>query len=194
MPSKKTCSISDCDKPVKARGWCSMHYDRWSKHGDPLEQRRYFHSSPDEALSRMSAEDPRTGCIVWAGPKTLHGYGRISFRGETIYAHRHSWERVNGPIPDGMHIDHACHNKSCINPEHLRLATRVQNMRNLPGPRTGRVHDLPRNVSLRGSRYSVRLGMGGGKINGGTYATVAEAAEAAARLRDKYYGSYAGNG
>jgi hypothetical protein len=31
-----TCSIPGCGKPVAGRGWCSMHYNRWRKHGDPL--------------------------------------------------------------------------------------------------------------------------------------------------------------
>lgn len=30
------CSIEGCEKPVQARGWCSMHYKRWEEHGDPL--------------------------------------------------------------------------------------------------------------------------------------------------------------
>lgn len=29
------CSVSGCEKPVSARGWCSMHYERWKSHGDP---------------------------------------------------------------------------------------------------------------------------------------------------------------
>lgn len=29
------CSIEDCSKPVRARGWCAPHYYRWSRHGDP---------------------------------------------------------------------------------------------------------------------------------------------------------------
>lgn len=29
------CSIEDCDKPVIARGWCSLHYYRWQRHGNP---------------------------------------------------------------------------------------------------------------------------------------------------------------
>ena len=34
MPNR-TCSFQGCGKPHAARGWCSTHYARWSKHGDP---------------------------------------------------------------------------------------------------------------------------------------------------------------
>lgn len=34
--SKATCAIVDCGKPLYCRGWCSGHYQRWNKHGDPL--------------------------------------------------------------------------------------------------------------------------------------------------------------
>jgi hypothetical protein len=30
------CTIDGCVKLIKGRGWCSKHYDRWRKHGDPL--------------------------------------------------------------------------------------------------------------------------------------------------------------
>jgi len=29
------CSIDGCEKASRARGWCQMHYRRWSLHGDP---------------------------------------------------------------------------------------------------------------------------------------------------------------
>jgi hypothetical protein len=31
-----TCKIDGCDGAHLARGWCSKHYRRWRKHGDPL--------------------------------------------------------------------------------------------------------------------------------------------------------------
>jgi 5-methylcytosine-specific restriction endonuclease McrA len=33
---KRTCSVEDCTKERKRRGWCDMHYWRWKKYGDPL--------------------------------------------------------------------------------------------------------------------------------------------------------------
>lgn len=29
------CTIPGCDKPVRGRGWCITHYNRWHRHGDP---------------------------------------------------------------------------------------------------------------------------------------------------------------
>jgi len=32
-----TCQVEGCGNPVRARGWCSKHYQRWSRTGDPLK-------------------------------------------------------------------------------------------------------------------------------------------------------------
>ena len=40
--AKATCAIEDCDRPAKCRGWCSTHYQRWWRHGDPLAGGRVF--------------------------------------------------------------------------------------------------------------------------------------------------------
>lgn len=32
---KPTCSVAGCAKTARCRGWCSAHYERWRKHGDP---------------------------------------------------------------------------------------------------------------------------------------------------------------
>jgi len=34
--ASKPCSIEGCDSPVKARGWCKVHYGHWQRHGHPL--------------------------------------------------------------------------------------------------------------------------------------------------------------
>lgn len=31
----RICTIPGCDKRSMARGWCSKHWQRWQKHGDP---------------------------------------------------------------------------------------------------------------------------------------------------------------
>lgn len=36
------CSIKGCSRPVFGRGWCSAHYQRWRKHGDPERIVRVF--------------------------------------------------------------------------------------------------------------------------------------------------------
>jgi hypothetical protein len=33
---ERTCSVDGCGRPFYARGWCSMHYLRWYRHGHPL--------------------------------------------------------------------------------------------------------------------------------------------------------------
>lgn len=36
----RTCSVDGCTSLVFCRGWCSAHYSRWQRHGDPLATTR----------------------------------------------------------------------------------------------------------------------------------------------------------
>ncbi|CAB4132515.1 hypothetical protein UFOVP253_29 [uncultured Caudovirales phage] len=40
---KTICKIENCDKPVAGRGWCKLHWQRWSRTGDPNKVRQEFH-------------------------------------------------------------------------------------------------------------------------------------------------------
>lgn len=80
--------------------------------------------------------DKSDNCWIWIA-SLRNGYGAINpgrHSSTPLYAHRVSYEWANGPIPEGMQVDHACHNRACVNPDHLRLATNKQNTENHNGP------------------------------------------------------------
>jgi len=85
--------------------------------------------------------DPNGGCWLWSMSLCVDGYGRVRIESEQreLKAHRHSWTILRGPIPDGLHVLHKCDVRCCVNPDHLYLGTREQNMadmvsRNRRGP------------------------------------------------------------
>lgn len=69
-------------------------------------------------------------CWNWIGSvnkKTGYGEGSPS-RKKKYFAHRLSYELFVGNIPAGLHIDHICRNRKCVNPAHLRLLTIKENV------------------------------------------------------------------
>lgn len=70
--------------------------------------------------------DKTDTCWNWTGAG-LKGYGRFSYKGEAHYATRVVWEWVYGPITDGLHVLHTCHNPACVRVDHLYLGTPADN-------------------------------------------------------------------
>lgn len=73
--------------------------------------------------------DEDTGCWPWALGLNENGYGRVKVKGRCTYAHILAWERLHGSVPDGLELDHLCHNRACCNPDHLEVVTRRENVR-----------------------------------------------------------------
>jgi len=76
-------------------------------------------------------------CWPWLAAKNKEGYGRFSLGSkadnsrEVECAHRMAWRLDKGSIPDGMCVLHACDNPPCVNPAHLFLGTKTDNMRDM---------------------------------------------------------------
>ena len=77
---------------------------------------------------------------MWTAATIRCGYGEFGVDGKVVYAHRWAYEYFVGPIPDGLDIDHVCHNDSgcelgfdcphrrCVNPNHLEAVPHHVNL------------------------------------------------------------------
>lgn len=73
----------------------------------------------ERVLLRSEWQGP---CVVYLGERSKDGYGRIKVPGHKhTSVHRFMWERMVGPIPEGMQLDHLCRNEACWWHDHLRV-------------------------------------------------------------------------
>ena len=85
-------------------------------------------------MDRFWSKVDQTGdCWLWTGALISSGYGSFYFNGGSVLAHRFVYELKVGVIPDGMVIDHLCHTRMCVNPDHLRLTSYRGNQLNRAG-------------------------------------------------------------
>lgn len=82
---------------------------------------------------------PESGCYVFMGAISL-GYGYIMVFDEATQkwrnrrAYRVAYERLVGPVPKGLELDHKCRVRSCWRPDHLEAVTKRENILRGCGP------------------------------------------------------------
>ena len=148
------CAVTGCGNPKAKRFWCTKHYQRWLKYGDPLGRPKP--TTAERFWSKVNKDGPVPSnrpelgkCFVWTRG-TTDGYGSF-FPGDdsgrqSMRAHVWAWEQKNGPVPEGLEPDHLCRNTLCIRLTHLELVTHRENVLRSQGSvwqvRAARTHCL----------------------------------------------------
>lgn len=181
MHALMICSFPGCDKPRRGRDYCNGHN----------EQRRLGRRMKPLGGCALTAEQrfmrqvrKTESCWLWTGATDRGGYGHFSVGGSQKKAHRFAYEMWAGAIPPGMHIDHVCHNRACVNPEHLRPVTMKQNNENRRGAqRTNPAKIRGVSWSTAQQKWRARVTHNNVTYHLGYFGSAEDAGEAARRLR-----------
>lgn len=68
-------------------------------------------------------------CWNWTASLDKDGYGKFTNNKKSVKAHRFSYELLKEYIPKGFQLDHLCHNRKCVNPDHLEIVTLRENIK-----------------------------------------------------------------
>lgn len=121
-----SCAVEGCGGKARLAGYCRSHHHRLLRYGNPLdgkyyegEQSRWLHDT-----ANLKTDD----CVAWPFPISTNGYGLVA-SGSERGAHRAMCVMVHGEPPSPQHeVAHSCNVRACVNPKHLRWATKSENM------------------------------------------------------------------
>lgn len=134
----KPCIVAGCNgnaswRAFGALGMCGKHYHRAKRYGAP-NGGPAFHGEAHDWLKRHVCY-VGDECLTWPYNTYSNGYGRVRSEGRDQVASAVMCELAHGPKPTSRHeCAHSCGNGhlGCVNPHHLRWATRSENLMDRP--------------------------------------------------------------
>jgi hypothetical protein len=126
--SHPICEVAGCGKQSKGR-FCSVHYHRYVRHGDPLGGSTTFKGDAQSFIEKAVRWNS-DNCLIWPFYRSPNGYAQATINGRPRSVHKYVCERVNGKPKRGMEAAHTCENGSggCVGGSHLEWQTHAQNM------------------------------------------------------------------
>lgn len=82
------------------------------------------------AYERMMARTERQpdGCLIFTGATDGHGYANVRVGKRVMNGHRLAWIHRHGQPPAGLEVMHTCDRPPCLEDEHHRLGTHLENL------------------------------------------------------------------
>lgn len=79
------CSIDGCKNASRKRGWCSMHYRRWFRHGNPdtVKLKGWFSRSPEDKARKSALTTGRRHAPEIRAKISAANKGKAGLRAET---------------------------------------------------------------------------------------------------------------
>lgn len=124
-----TCHHDGCHEATRDRIFCAQHAAAWDAE-HPVQKDG---GAEDRLMLRTL---PHGDCLYFTGRLNVSYYGDFYLNGGHTLAHRISWRIANdwAEIPADKVIDHfTCYTPYCVAPDHLRLASRIENTHNRKG-------------------------------------------------------------
>jgi hypothetical protein len=142
----KRCSIQGCGNPHIAKGFCSTHYSRFKKHGNPLGGRATARGELLRFFKEVVMPYEGVDCLVWPYARCSNGYGRVWKDDRLQGVHRLVCEETHGPPPTAQHeAAHSCGkgHEGCVTKGHLSWKT----------PKENQADKFSHNTHNRGERH-----------------------------------------
>lgn len=110
-----------------------------------LEKQNHVINFPNLWTKILSKTKSEGDCLIFTGSGYNSGYGKTSvgFK-KKVGVHQASFLLHHGAYPENHLILHSCDNKRCVNPDHLRSGTQLDNMREMD--KKGRRVSKPRGL------------------------------------------------